>query len=234
MDCSVISSVVLPAIAIVISLTSAYVNSLHKSVDLATKYSSLCEKSKGNEDVADFDKILDHQANLAYRFYLWKSFTRLNDHKRSKFNYISFLVFTFGWLGMGLAGLIKESPEGYERYYVYLIGAGCMVFASTIIAYSRYQTSLYGKFISLRKDGMYQPAYAAVYQAKNLLLNESGLPIIASFLGSLIVGYYLEENIVLLIWNGVILALSVGNNVQIIRNGSKEANTKTQEKNAKQ
>lgn len=231
MGLSIISSVVLPAIAIIISLASVYINSLHRSVDLAKKYSELCARDD-DADITDFDRVLNRQAELAYRFYLWKSFAKLNDHKRSKFNYVSFLVFTFGWLGMGLIGVLR-GPERYENYYVYLAGAGCMVFASAIIAYSRYQANLYDKFISLRKDGLYQQAYAAVYQAKDSVLNESMLPIILSFLGSLAVGYFLDAKAASIIWNSVVLIFALGNNVQIIRKGSKAADQKQQGKDTK-
>ena len=230
MDYPIISSIVLPAIAIIISLISVYINSLHRPVDLAIKYSILYEKGKDNEDISDFDKILNYQTQLAYRFYTWKSFARLNDRKRSKFNYISFLVFTFGWLGMGLAGIIKGNPDGHEQYYVYLIGAGCMVFASVIIAYSRYQANLYGKFISLRKDGLYQPTYAAVYQAKDSVLDESVLPIVLSLLGSLAAGYFFDTKVASIIWYSAVLVFGVGNNIQIIRNNSKAADREQQDK----
>ena len=223
MDYPIISSIVLPAIAIVISLVSIYISSLHKSVDLAIKYSSLYEKGKGYEDISDFDKILNYQAKLAYRFYMWKSFARLNEHKRSKLNYISFLVFTFGWLGIGLAGIIKGSTDGHEQYYVYLVGAGCMIFASAIIAYSRYQANLFSKFISLRKEGFYQPTYAAVYQAKDSVLDESMLPIILSLLGSLAAGYFFYTKVASIIWYSTLLVFGIGNNIQIIRNNSKAA-----------
>lgn len=232
MDLSIISSVALPAIAIIISLASTYINSLHRSVDLAKKYSELCARDD-DAGITDFDKVLNRQAELAYRFYLWKSFARLNDHKRSKFNYVSFLVFTFGWLGMGLIGVLR-GPEGYENYYVYLAGAGCMIFASAIIAYSRYQANLYGKFISLRKDGLYQQTYAAVYQAKDSVLNESMPPIILSLLGSLALGYFLDAIIASIIWNSVVLIFAIGNNVQIIRKGSKTASQEQQDKDAEE
>lgn len=205
MDLSIVSSVALPAIAIIVSLVSVYINSLHRSVELAKKYSELCARNE-DESVSDFDRVLNRQAELAYRFYLWKSFARLNDHKRSKFNYVSFLVFTFGWLGLGLIGILK-GPEGYESYYVYLAGAGCMIFASAIVAYSRYQANLYSKFISLRKDGLYQQTYAAVYQAKESVLNESVLPVILSLLGSLTVGWYFDEKVTSLIWSSAVLVL---------------------------
>lgn len=222
MTYSIISSVILPAIAIAISLISVYVSSLHRSVDLAIKYSDLHEKEKANEDICDFDKVLNHQVELAYRFYLWKSFARINEHKRSKFNYASFLVFTFGWLGMGLAGVLGESPEGYEKYYVYLTGAGCMVVASAIIAYSRYQANLYRKFVSMRRNGLYQPTYAAVYEAKDSVLNESVLPIILSFAGSLIAVSLLGTKAASLIWYGTLSIITAVLNIQIIRNGSKK------------
>lgn len=228
MDLSIISSVGLPAIAIIISLVSIYINSLHRSVDLAKKYSELCVRG-GDASIDDFDKVLNCQVGLAYRFYLWKSFARLNDHKRSKFNYVSFLVFTFGWLGMGLIGVLR-GPEGYETYYVYLAGAGCMIFASAIIAYSRYQANLYGKFVSLRKDGLYQQTYAAVYQAKDSVLNESMPPIILSLLGSLAAGYFLDAKVALTIWNSIVLFFVIGNNIQIIRIGSKVADQEQQDK----
>lgn len=228
MDLSIVSSVALPAIAIIVSLVSVYINSLHRSVELAKKYSELCARNE-DESVSDFDRVLNRQAELAYRFYLWKSFARLNDHKRSKFNYVSFLVFTFGWLGLGLIGILK-GPEGYESYYVYLAGAGCMIFASAIVAYSRYQANLYSKFISLRKDGLYQQTYAAVYQAKESVLNESVLPVILSLLGSLTVGWYFDEKVTSLIWNSAVLVFAIGNNVQIIRRGSKAADQEQQDK----
>ncbi len=232
MDLSVISSVGLPAIAIIISLVSVYINSLHRSVDLAKKYSELCARDEDASN-SDFDRVLNCQAELAYRFYLWKSFARLNDHKRSKFNYVTFLVFTFGWLGMGLTGVIR-GQEGYESYYVYLIGAGCMIFASAIIAYSRYQANLYSKFITLRKEGLYQPTYAAVYQAKDSVLDESAPPIILSLLGSLALGYFFDTKVASIVWNSVVLILGAGNNIQIIRNGSKEAGRKQQDKDTEE
>ena len=108
-----------------------------------------------------------------------------------------------------------------------------MVFASAIIAYSRYQANLYGKFISLRKDGLYQQTYAAVYQAKDSVLNESMPPIILSFLGSLVVGFFLDAKVASIIWNSVVLVFAIGNNVQIIRKGSKAADQKQQDKDVK-
>lgn len=54
MDLSIVSSVGLPAIAIIISLVSIYINSLHRSVDLAKKYSELCVRD-GDATISDFD-----------------------------------------------------------------------------------------------------------------------------------------------------------------------------------
>lgn len=109
-----------------------------------------------------------------------------------------------------------------------------MIFASAIIAYSRYQANLYGKFISLRKDGLYQQTYAAVYQAKDSVLNESMPPIILSLLGSLALGYYLDAIVASIIWNSVVLIFAIGNNVQIIRKGSKTASQEHQDKDAEE
>ena len=109
-----------------------------------------------------------------------------------------------------------------------------MVFASAIIAYSRYQANLYGRFISLRKDGLYQQTYAAVYQAKDSVLNESMPPIILSLLGSLALGYFLDAKVASIIWNSVVLIFAIGNNVQIIRRGSKAADQKQQGRGTKE
>lgn len=70
-DHSAISNIALPTIAIVVSFTALHIDSLCRSADLAIKHSRLCKKKEEYAaGIADFDKTLNRQGELAYRFYL--------------------------------------------------------------------------------------------------------------------------------------------------------------------
>lgn len=208
----------LPFIAIVISIVTTYINNRYRSIDLAIKYESYLDMLDGEEKCSSFDWIIRHEAKLASSFYLWKSLSRLSDHKRSYFNYASFLVFAFGWIGMGFAPVIKTGAETGAISGAFLIGSVVMLFSSFFMAYVRYEANLYSSFLDLRKEEKHLHSDAAIYFAKEKVFDESIIPVVASLGAAIVASMVFESKIVSIGWNLIILICVLGNNIEIIRN----------------
>ncbi len=208
----------IPFVALIISIVSAYANSRHRSVDLAIKYSSYLKDVDG-DSLSTFDQVVKEEGKLAASYYMWKSFSRLTEHKRSTFNYISFLVFTFGWIGMAIVSLFKTYDSQQSVPAFFIAGTTIMLLAVALMSYQRYESNLYSRFLKLRKSGSYLESAAAVYKAKEEVLGESIPAASAALTGAALAAYYLDGNTVALIWNVVILACALGNNFEpVIKN----------------
>lgn len=205
----------IPFVALLISIVSAYSNSKHRSVDLAIKYSSYFQGTDP-ESLRPFDQVLNEEGKLAASFYMWKSFSRLTERKRSGFNYMTFLVFTFGWIGAGIAGAIKTYENSQTISAALIVGAAVMLLAVALMAYQRYESNLYSTFLELRNSDMYIDSSAAVFQAKDRVLTESLPSALVSLCVAAVATYYLDGNTVSMIWNTVILICALGNNVESV------------------
>lgn len=216
----------LPFVAILVSIATAYVNSRHRSIDLALKYSSLLEATEKNDAMSPFERAVNLESKRARAYYAWKGLSKLTDHKRSYFNYASFLVYAFGWSGMGLSNALKTGAESGEVSGVFLLGCAAMFIASMFMAYCRYDSTLYAKYLDLDENDRYLPSYIAVQQARSKVLDESIVPVTVSFVAGAFFVLFFNQSIANIIWSGVILVCVIGNNVQIVRNERKKEDSK--------
>ena len=223
-NCSDLLTLVLPFIAVVISIVTTYINNQHQSMSLAIKYDTYLESLKNDEKETNFNKSIHYEAELASRFYLWKSLSCLSTYKRDRFNYAFFLVYTFGWIGMGLVAAAKTVEETGQISIVFLAGSISMLFASFLMSYSRYKADLYLLFLNSRKEDEYLHSYIAVRRAKSKVFDESILPVALSFFISLIGYACLDSEIISIVWNAIIVIGIFINNTVINKRNIKNVN----------
>lgn len=212
---------IVPVVTVVISLVTAHMNNSHRIVDLALKYRSFLENAKRGALSKPFEKAVLCEIELASNFYIWKSLSSLTDHKRTYINYVTFLIYVFGWIGMGFARATKASFENELILLdALLIGSIAMISAFFLIARARYEATLYRGYLFLVDNDKYLPSFHAVVTARNKVVAESIIPIIISFAIALIATYSLGYKTIFPIWIGVVSLLTMANNIEIIRASS--------------
>lgn len=216
---------IVPTLSFLVSLVVSYSNWRHHSIDLAMKYHNYSKeiiRSGCSSETCAMDQALSHEAHLASGYYAWKSLSHPTDHKKSYFNYASFLVYVSGWVGMAVGPASKSVSDTGILNPVYPVGFVAIVLAVALMSYTRYESALYGKYLTLIDQGKHQPSCVAVHQAVGKVVDESIAPILVSFLACLVLGHVLDPQRLQLLWTLLIMIIGVVDNIQTLKKGSEQ------------
>ena len=213
-DCLTLS---LPFIATLISIATAYANSRHKSIELAMKYSSLLIDFDKRESSSPFECFVKEETRRAQIYYTWKGLSRLTDHRRPFFNYALYLVCVFGWMAAGASTFLKTVAESGEVSGAYIVSCVFMFFSTALMAYCRYDSTLYSIYLDLNNSDRYFSSYAAVHQARAEVIDESLVPALASFAACSLAAHLFGQSIVCMAIIGLMLLCNSGFDIQRMR-----------------
>ena len=223
-------SVIMSSVSIVVAVLSLYVSTRHKGVDLTLKYSEAARRVKDdkilNLESKGFRESLTKYAELASEYYLWRSTSRASFTKRTRFNYISVLVFLSFWIGYFINQLAFEGIVTAENVILWSLGCIVISVAVGVMSYLRYEKTLMIEYISCRLRDEYELSDAAIYKARDqAIVKETFLPIFLAVLISFLACHYLDFGVYLKIWLILGIVAGAGNVIQQVLSARKTGDT---------